>query len=195
MPRTTGVKAATVTTLRSMPAAEALSFLRETRGVPTWTARDMAHSLRISLADAAQVISILQLQGYVKPAEGNEWMTTLAGETVSESKIPRYKPERVEQALQDLGRRIGEVNRDARAPYRIAEAVAFGDFLAGRARAQAAVVGVRLAQRKSGDAAPDSAEERNAQQAFLKLLQPRGGVLRLAHFEEWMRERAHRRIL
>ena len=161
----------------------------------TWTARDMAHSLRISLADAAQVISILQLQGYVKPAEGNEWMTTLAGESVSESKIPRYKPERVEQALQDLGRRIGEVNRDARAPYRIAEAVAFGDFLAGRARAQAAEVGVRLAGRKPGDDAPDSAEERHAQQAFLKLLQPRGSVLRLARFEEWMRERAHRRIL
>ncbi len=195
MPRTTGVKAATVSTLRSMPAAEALSFLRETRGVSTWTARDMAHSLRISLPDAAQVISILQLQGYVKPAQGNEWMTTLAGETVSESKIPRYKPERVEKALQDLGRRIGEVNRDARAAYRITEAVAFGDFLSGRARTQAAVVGVRLARRKSDDDEADSPQERNAQQAFLKLLQPRGGALRLARFEEWMRERAHRRIL
>lgn len=178
-----------------MPAAEALSFLRETRGVSTWTARDMAHSLRISLADAAQVISILQLQGYVKRAEGNEWMTTLAGESVSESKIPRYKPERVEKALQDLGRRIGEVNRDARAPYRITEAVAFGDFLSGRTRAQAAEVGVRLAPRKSDGDESDPPQERNAQQAFLKLLQPRGGVLRLARFEEWMRERAHRRIL
>lgn len=178
-----------------MPAAEALSFLRETRGVSTWTARDMAHSLRITPADATQVISILQLQGYVKPAEGNEWMTTLAGESVSESKIPRYKPERVEKALEDLGRRIGEVNRDAHAPYRITEAVAFGDFLSGRARAQAAEVGVRLARRKSGDAGPDSAEERNAQQAFLKLLRPRGGLLHLARFEQWMRERAHHRIL
>ena len=109
----------------AIPADEALSFLRETRGVTTWTARDMADSLRIAVADAKRVIPILELQGYVKPAGTNEWMTTLSGEDVSGSKPPRFTRERVAQALDDLRRRIAEINRDSKAPYKIAEAVAF----------------------------------------------------------------------
>src|SRR5579862_170194 len=36
-------------------AEEALSFLRETRGVTTWTARDMAEALKITVGDAKRV--------------------------------------------------------------------------------------------------------------------------------------------
>jgi hypothetical protein len=86
-------------TLPSIPAAEALSFLKETRGVSTWKVKDMADSLRISLSDAKEVIAVLELQGYVKPAGKGEWMTTLSGETVSGSKHPRFQRERIQEAL------------------------------------------------------------------------------------------------
>jgi hypothetical protein len=51
-----------------MPLAEVLSFLEETRGVPTWTVQDLAKSLKISAAVANRVISFLRVQGYVEPA-------------------------------------------------------------------------------------------------------------------------------
>jgi hypothetical protein len=41
----------TVPPLPQLPAAEVLSFLKETRGVLTWTAADLAKSLRISKQD------------------------------------------------------------------------------------------------------------------------------------------------
>lgn len=131
----------------AIPAEEALSFLRETRGVTTWTARNMADSLKIGVADAKRVIPILELQGYVKPAGANEWITTLSGDDVSGSKPPRFTRERVAQALDDLRRRIGEINWDSKAPYKITDAVAFGDFLGDRSRVQGAEVGIRLARK------------------------------------------------
>lgn len=113
----------------SMPAVEALSFLRDTRGLTTWTARDMAASLKISASDAKHVIAILELQGYVKPAGRDEWMTTMAGEEVSGSKPPRFTRERVETALFLLKRRISEVNRDSRTPYKITAVCCVRRFL------------------------------------------------------------------
>ena len=181
--------------LSSFPAAEALSFLRETRGCSTWTARDLARSLKVSLADAEQAIAILELQGYVKRSGKNEWMTTLAGESVAGSKIPRFTPERVGKALADLRNRIEEVNRDSLAPYRITEAVAFGDFLQPRTRVQSAEVGVRLERRNSEAADSSSAQERQRQAAFLKLLRGKGGVLHVRSFENWMSVRTYRRLL
>ncbi len=67
----------------AIPAHEALSFLRETRGVTTWTVRDMADALKIGKVDAKRVIPILELQGYVKAVGANEWLATLSGEDVS----------------------------------------------------------------------------------------------------------------
>ena len=52
----------------SIPVAEVLSFIKETRGAVTWTVQEMIDALKISRQDAEQVIAILQLQGYVKPA-------------------------------------------------------------------------------------------------------------------------------
>ena len=180
------------TELPSIPADEALSFLRETRGVTTWTARDMADSLKIGVADAKRVIPILELQGYVKPAGANEWMTTLSGEDVSGSKPPRFTRERVTQALDNLRRRIAEINRDSKGPYKITEAVAFGDFLSNRPRVQSAEVGIKLERRGANDAAArDGAEQRN----FLRQLRATGGVIQVRPYEPWMRERTHMNLL
>lgn len=68
--------------LASIPVAEAFSFLQETKGLSSWTVRDMAKSLKISLADAKQVVSILELQGYVRAHGTTEIVTTVAGEGV-----------------------------------------------------------------------------------------------------------------
>jgi len=186
--------AAVLAGLRSMPAAEALSFLRDTRGLTTWTARDMADSLKISVADAKHVIAILELQGYVKPAGSGEWMTTLSGEGASGSKPPRYTRKRVERALAELRSRIAEINRDSRVPYEIIEAVAFGDFQNDRPHVQNAEVGIQLV-RRGADAAAESAKEQKARQAFLERLQGKGGVVCVRPYKRWMSERTHADLL
>ena len=176
--------------LPAIAAAEALSILRETRGVSTWKVQDMAKSLKIEPADAERVIAVLELQGYVKGAAPDEWMTTLSGEEVSGSKAPRYTRDRIEEALSSLAKRIVEINGDSRERYNVVEAVAFGDFLSDRARVQAAEVGVQLAPREPGEA--DSAREHKAQREFFKQLQGRSSLLHVGPYEKWMSARTHR---
>ncbi|HTU35203.1 MAG TPA: hypothetical protein VMF66_15475 [Candidatus Acidoferrum sp.] len=178
-----------------MPAAEAFSFLRETRGLATWTVRDMAKSLRITVADAEHVAAILQLQGYVKPAGTNEWMTTLSGEDVSKSKPPRFTPERVEQVIAELRQHIGANKHDSRSRYQITKAVAFGEFLSDRPRVQAVEVGIELSPKNSRGADGNSAEEHKAQKAFLKSLAPKGGILQVSFYQKWMSDRTHLDLL
>lgn len=194
MPRKRDAKSGIETgSLFSIPAPEALSFLKETRGVSTWTAQDMAKALRIGLVDAKKIIPYLELQGYIKQSQSGEWLTTLSGEGVSGSKTPRYTPERVEEALANLGKRISEANRDAKAPFKIVEAVAFGDFLSGRARVQAPDVGIELQRRSGSDS--DSATEWKSQKLFLKQLAGERSMLPLRQYEKWMSARTHRRLL
>ena len=180
------------TEVPAIPAEAALSLLRETRGLTTWSARDMADSMKIRVTDAKRVIPILELQGYIKPAGTNEWTTTLSGEEVSRSKTPRFMRERVAQALDDLHRRIAEINRDSKAPYKITEAVAFGDFLSDRPRVQSAEVGIGLERRGTG---ADDAADRVQQREFLRQLHAKGGVVQVRRYEPWMRERTHRSLL
>src|SRR4051812_21148115 len=52
----------------SLSAAAALSFLKDTKGVLTWSIQDLAKSLEISSREAEQAIAFLQAQGYVQPA-------------------------------------------------------------------------------------------------------------------------------
>jgi hypothetical protein len=65
-----------------LPAAEPLSFLKQTHG--PWTERDISKVLNISSAEAKQAISAMQLQGYAEPiARTQKWRTTDAGLSVS----------------------------------------------------------------------------------------------------------------
>src|ERR1700747_1699142 len=78
-------------------AEAALSFLKDTKGALTWTARDLADTLKIDRREAEQALAFLQAQGYVQPAQQGgsargrkparsgaaEWMTTPAAETIS----------------------------------------------------------------------------------------------------------------
>jgi hypothetical protein len=184
--------------LPSVPVAAVLSFLKETRGLTTWPARLMADTLKINLKDAKQIISILELQGYVKPAPKDEWMTTIAGESVSGSKPPRYTRKRIDDALASLHSRIAEANRDSHAPFKIAAAIAFGDFLNSPPRVQAADVGVHLQRRKPLENSPDSTDstkEHIARDRFLKERLGKTTLLHLRPFEDWMRIRTHRNLL
>ena len=175
-------------------AAAAFSFLKETKGLLTWTPGDLAKSLKISLAEAKQVIAALEMQGYIKPHPTGEWLTTLAGETVSGAKTPRFTPESIEEALAALRSRIKLVNQDSKSPYKITDAAAFGDFLSGQARAQAADVGIQLIRRKS-EGCEHSKKEQVARLAFLKQLRGKTQMLNVLPYEEWMGGRTHRPLL
>lgn len=178
----------------SVPAAAALSFLKDTRGITTWTTRDMAETLQIKPKESSHVIAILELQGYVKRAAKNEWITTIAGEGVSGSKLPRYTPEKIGAALASLKDRIAEANRDSKAPFKITEAVAFGDFLSDRTRVQAADIGIELVRRSPVDDSPESHQEHMAREEFLKQRLGKTPLLHIRPYEPWMRARSHRAL-
>src|SRR5580704_2689958 len=175
----------------SVSAAAAFSFLKETKGLLTWTPGDLEKSLKISLAEAKQVLAALEMQGYIKPQGNGEWLTTLAGETVSGAKTPRFTPESIEEALAALRSRIKLVNQDSQAPYKITDAAAFGDFLSGQARTQAADVGIQLVRRKS-EGGEHSKKEQMARLAFLNQLRGKTQMLNVRPYQEWMGSRTHR---
>src|SRR5438270_7031549 len=98
--------------LPAISADAALSFLKDTKGALSWTARDLANTLKISHTEAEQALALLEAQGYVQPVRGvgpvrskgparnragrkgaaahgeQQWVTTPAGETVSGAKSP-----------------------------------------------------------------------------------------------------------
>jgi hypothetical protein len=178
-----------------LPAAELLSFLKEVRGVQTWTEKDLAKILNIGLAPAKEAVTVLQLQGYIESA-GNtgKWTVTHQGEIVSGAKPPRFSRRSIEGALASLRDRIKQANEDSHAQYKIAEAVAFGDFLRDAARVQAADVGIRLVP-NSGSSPIASAQEHAAEVNFLKQLRGKTALLYVVPYEEWMSSRSHQRLL
>jgi hypothetical protein len=176
-----------------IPADEAFSFLRETRGVSTWTARDMADSLKISLPDAKHVIAVLEMQGYVNQFKPDEFMTTFAGESISSSKPPRYTRERIEEALEALRQRIAETNRDSGAPFRVTHAVAFGDFLGDRTRFQTVEIGIQLEPRRPS--AISIVKRAATRQQFLRQLREKVPIIQLRPYQDWMGARTHRNLL
>jgi hypothetical protein len=180
----------------SVPTAAVMSFLKDTRGSLTWTARDLAETLGIAVAEAATVLTIMEMQGYVKPMHGGkEWLTTPAGETVSGSKLPHFTRERIETALSALKQRIVAARKDFKSPFKISAAVAFGDFLGDRPRVQAPDVGIEFARRKTDESARGSATENKERLAFLKQLKAKNTPLNLQAYQEWMSKRSHLKLL
>jgi len=180
----------------SLPAAALFSFLKDTRGVTAWTLRDFAKTLGLSSSAAAQALAILEMQGYVHHSRLDEWMTTPEGETVSGSKFPRFSRTSVEQSLASLANHLKRVNHDSSAPYKIADAVAFGDFLNERSRVQAADVGIGLSTRNSSQVSGASQPSHDRrQQEFLKKLRCRTPLLNVRPYADWMSLRSHRNLL
>jgi hypothetical protein len=187
----------------SISADAALSFLKDTKGALTWTARDLADTLKIDRREAEQALAFLQAQGYVqRQGTKGQWITTPAGETVSGAKPPRFTPESVQEALTALKDRIRDNNKNRQAPFRITDAVAFGDFLLpDRARVQSADVGVRLAlredsQRRNPSAPePRSASDARAERNSLRELRAKSTHITLRPYADWMRERTHIELL
>ena len=181
----------------SIPAEAALSFLKDTKGTLTWSARDLADTLKISHGAAEQVIALLAAQGYVQPASGaDEWMTTPAGESVSGAKPPRFTRESVEQAVESLKERIKQVNKDSKAAFRITNAVAFGDFLlSDRTRVQAAEVGIGLTPR--GEAANEgrSASAARLERQFLRPVRGKTALVHTRPYADWMSKRSHLNLM
>lgn len=180
----------------SIAPAALFSFLKQTRGLTSWTRHDLTKALKIGPTVAKRALAALEMQGYVKPAgPKGEWLTTEAGEVVSGSKFPRYSRESVEQSLASFAERLKRVNEDRSAEYKIGDAVAFGDFLSERARVQAADVGVRLEPRNPIGHHPHFASEQGRQEAFLKQLKDKTPLLNIQPYAEWMTARKHERLL
>lgn len=178
-----------------MPAAELLSFVKQIRGLTTWTEKDLAKALKIAVAEAKEAVAVLQLQGYIEAAgRTGKWRVTEQGDLVSGSKSARFTRQSVREALAALHDRIESVNEDPNAPYRVIGAIAFGDFLTDAARVQAADVGIRLAQRGDAQSAK-SAKEHAAELAFLKQLRAKTPLLNVQPYEDWMAARSHRNLL
>lgn len=180
----------------SIPAAAVMSFLKDTRQLVSWTSRDLAETLGIAAAEAAKVITIMEMQGYVKSQQGGrEFFTTGEGQAVSGSKLPHLTLERVEKALAALKERIGVARKDFKAPFKISKAVAFGDFLRESARVQAADVGIELVKRKADDTQTHSVTENKERLAFLKQLRGKNTPLNVLPYQEWMSQRSHQRLV
>ncbi len=202
MPSPRGPKTAP-SLLPTVPAEAALSFLKDTKGALTWTARDLADTLKIDRREAERALAFLQAQGYVQPqGTKGQWITTPAGETVSGAKPPRFTPESVQQALTALKDRIRDNNKNRQAPFRITDAVAFGDFLLpDRARVQSADVGIRLARREDSQRKnpsvpePRSASDAKAERNFLRELRAKSTHVTLRPYADWMRRRSHVELL
>ena len=179
--------------LPSAPIEAVFSFLKGTKGTSSWTKEDFANTLKISAADAAKILPVIEMQGYIHPYHG-EWVTTTAGEDVSGGRPPRFSPETIEEELSALRERIKAVNQDPKSRYKVTEAVAFGDFLQQKPRVQAADVGIRLEPRKAQrNELPK--KERAAERTFLKQLRGKTMTLNVLPYEDWMSARTHRRLL
>lgn len=165
------------------------SFLKDTRGVISWTARDLADTLGVKLAQANDALPVLEMQGYVKRSGKDEWLTTIEGETVSGSVPPRYKKEAVDEALAALQDRIRKLNADRGSESAITHAIAFGDFLSGSARVQAADVGIEASARGAKGAT------QRPSAALLLELKAKSPMLHLLLFAPWMANRTHRKLL
>jgi hypothetical protein len=181
----------------SIPAEAALSFLKDTKGALTWSTDDLARSLNVSRREAQQVVPFLEAQGYAqRKRQKDGWMTTPAGESVSGAKEPRFTRESVEQAVGGLKERIKRSNEDRKSPFKIAQAVAFGDFLLeDRPRVQAADVGIDLEKRGEPAGELHSASDAKVERAFLRQLRGRAALLNVKPYQAWMRKRSHLDLL
>jgi len=140
-------------------------------------------------------MAVLEVQGYIEPVGSTgKWRVTEQGEIVSGAKTPRFTRKSIEDALAGLRDRIKQVTEDADAPYRVTDAVAFGDFLSDAVRVQAAQhVGIRLVS-KLDLGATASAKEHAAELEFLKKLRGKTSLLHVVPYEDWMRLRSHVRL-
>jgi|HubBroStandDraft_4_1064222.scaffolds.fasta_scaffold34943_4 hypothetical protein len=178
----------------NVPIEAVFSFLKGTKGTPSWSARDLAETLKLSSGEASKILPVLEMQGYIHPYR-NAWVTTTAGEEVSGARPPRFTPNRIEEALADLRKRIREVNGDSKSPYQVAEAVAFGDYLENKTRVQPADVGIRLTPRKGkGSKAQAPAKEHTAQAEFLRGLRGKAATLHVTTYEDWMGRRKNQKL-
>jgi len=179
------------TALPTVPLDAILSFLKDTRGTVSWSAKSVKDCLQLDNKQTQQILAILEMQGYVA-REGDDWLTTAAGESVAKSKKPQFSRESVDEALDTLKERIAAVNRDKRSAFKVTKAVAFGDFLSGRARVQAADVGIELSRR---ELTGDQAETELKRRELLEALRRKSRLFAAERYRPWMGLRSHRNLL
>jgi hypothetical protein len=83
------------------------------------------------------------------------------------------------------------VNRDKRSEFKVTKAVAFGDFLTGRAQVQAADVGVEFSRR---DLSGNQGQMESKRQEFMNGLKRKSRLFTVQTYRPWMSLRSHRNL-
>jgi hypothetical protein len=156
------------------------------RSRPSWTSEQLIDVLKIKQGEADGIAATLEMLGYIEsvPGKKDTWKNTEAGNTVSGAKPPRFKPEKVLEAIEQLRARAEQMNSDPAAPVHVTDVVAFGDFLDELEKVQAADVGVGLT----------STADHKITEDVLTNLRARSTMLHLHPYEDWMRKRSHRDV-
>src|ERR1041384_583836 len=84
-----------------VPVTAVFSFLKDTRGAVTWTADDLARTLKVKKHEAEKVLSVLELQGYVHRSGEDEWLT--ADDLARTLKVKKHEAEKVLSVLELQG--------------------------------------------------------------------------------------------
>jgi hypothetical protein len=170
-----------------LPFDAVMSFIKQTRSALTWSPHDMSEALKTSIEESKRIITVLALQGYVKQSEDGAWITTIDGETISGSRPPRFSHARIVEALAGLRDRIKSNNADKTAPFRVVDAVAYGDFLLKQPLVQAADVGVALTPSRIG--------LWGIEKELYKRLRAGHSFLHLIPYQSWMSHRSHQGLI
>jgi hypothetical protein len=150
-----------------------------------WDIAHVREMLGVNAGTAAEVVSALELAGYIEGAGNGRWRNTAEGNRVAGvSSAPPIKRATLQKNLDAFLGRIREVNSGARFPFRVEEAVLFGPFLTGKAdRVKNVDVAVRLAPKQAGAAGDKQVR------AFLK---GRSRSIALFPLEDWVLRQPHR---
>lgn len=159
--------------LPSLPPEAVLAFLKQASVEPAFDAAYVARSLKISIAEARQLVAMLLAAGYMEDHGKGRYRTTESGDTAAGAKPPRQRRGTVDKALGALVDRIRESDG-------VQRAIVFGQYLTDHDLIQAADVGIALA----------TSDERQ-RRAQLKTLRARSPALNLHEFAPWMEHIRH----
>ena len=118
--------------LSGVSAESVRGFLLQAAELGSWSSADLQKNLGIDASTARGVVTALQMTGYVESdgKNANRWRNTEAGNAMAG--VSRARPitrKTAEKALEELKKRIDEVNREPRFLYAVDKAVIFGPYL------------------------------------------------------------------
>jgi hypothetical protein len=160
-------------------------FLVQSAELEGWDTVYVREILGVNAETAGEVVSALELAGYIEAEGRNRWRNTEQGNRAAGvTAAPPVKRATLQKNLDALLERIARVNSEDRFSFRVEEAVLFGPFLTSKAeRVKNVAVAVRLRPKR-----PDAGSDAEVR-AFLK---GRSRSIALFPLEDWVLRQPHR---